>query len=228
MASLDAAALWVLAAGLAVALLNWIAVWRRMKRLEYVSKPATLVAFIVAAWLLARHTGWCWVAIWFLPALVLSLVGDVLLMLPSERWFLPGILAFLLAQIAYIIGLNATLPPPGAFLLLPVLALVDWVVLRRLVGGVNASGVPELRVPVIVYAVVLSLTLFSGLATWFRITWGWQTQVAAGVGGALFFTSDLMLAWNRFVRQSRILHAAVMVTYHLAQLALVMVIGLAR
>ena len=42
---------------------------------------------------------------WFVAALALSLVGDVLLMLPRER-FVGGLVAFLLAHLAYIVGLG--------------------------------------------------------------------------------------------------------------------------
>ena len=41
------------------------------------------------------------------------------------------------------------------------------------------------------------------------------------IGALLFMTSDTILAINRFVRPSRVLRVAVMVTYHLAQAALV-------
>ena len=34
-----------------------------------------------------------------------------------------------------------------------------------------------------------------------------------------------MLAWNKFVRPSRLLHVAVIVTYHLGQLALALTVG---
>jgi uncharacterized membrane protein YhhN len=223
----DVGALWVLGLGLIFALLNWIAVGRGMKRLEYVCKPATLTLFIIAALMVANRMGWTWVATWFVAALVLSLMGDILLMLPGHRWFLPGLLAFLLGHVAYIIGFNATLPPPAAFILLPFLAILDWVILRKLVAGVQGSGVPEMRLPVIFYAVVLTLMIFSGLATWFRPAWAWDARMAASVGGVLFLVSDVMLAWHRFVHRSRLLAVAVMVTYHLAQLSLVLVIGLA-
>jgi uncharacterized membrane protein YhhN len=223
----DVGVLWVLALGLVFAPLNWIAVGRGVKRLEYVCKPATLALFLIAALMLANWMGWTWVATWFVAALLLSLIGDVLLMLPGDRWFLPGLLAFLLGHIAYIVGFNATLPPPEAFILLPFLAILDWVILRKLVASVQASKVPEMRVPVIFYGVVLTLTMFSGLATWLRPGWGWEARMAASVGGILFLVSDVMLAWVRFVHRSRPLAVAVMVTYHLAQLSLLLVIGLA-
>jgi alkenylglycerophosphocholine hydrolase len=224
---LNSPAGWALGLGLAFALLDWVAVWWRLKRLEWVCKPATLVAFVIAGALLAAGREWGWVAAWFVPALVFSLLGDILLMVPGERWFLAGLLAFLLAQITYIIGFNVTPPPLAAVVLLPLVANFAWMILRKLVQGLEASGSPDMRLPVTVYALVLTLMLFSAWATWFRGSWSWEARIAAGVGGSLFFASDLMLAWNRFVRRSRILHFAVIVTYHLAQLALVLVIAFA-
>lgn len=216
---------WALGLGMVIAILNWIAVVWEIKWLEYVCKPAVLAIFVIAAWRLAAATGWGWLARWFIPALIFSLLGDILLMLPGERWFVPGLLAFLLAQLAYIVGLNANLPPPAALWLLIGVAAVDWVVLRRVVAGVRRSGARELVVPVLIYGVILSLTLFSGWATWFRPLWSVAARVAATLGVTLFYASDLMLAWDRFVHRARALQVAVMVTYHLAQLALILTMG---
>ena len=85
------------------AVLNWIAVDRRNKTLEYIAKPAVMVALIVAALMLdpasdARRFA-------FVVALVFSLLGDVFLMLPNDR-FIPGVAAFFIAHVAYIVGLR--------------------------------------------------------------------------------------------------------------------------
>jgi len=45
-------------------------------------------------------------------------------------------------------------------------------------------------------------------------------------GGSLFFVSDSMLAWDKFVRLLPGGHTKVMVTYHLAQSALAASIAL--
>ncbi len=72
---------------------NWIAVARGTKPLEYVCKPATLAALVgVALTLDPVHSD---VRAWFVAALVLSLAGDVFLMLPGDR-FIPGLISFLL------------------------------------------------------------------------------------------------------------------------------------
>jgi uncharacterized membrane protein YhhN len=44
----------------------------------------------------------------------------------------------------------------------------------------------------------------------------------AGAGAGLFFVSDTVLAWNRFVRPLGRGPVAVIVTYHLAQALLVL------
>ena len=211
--------------GLILAVVDWIAVIRESRRLEYAAKPATLVAIIAGAWLLALQTGGDRLAWWFVSALAFSLLGDILLMLPGDRWFALGLGAFLIAQICYVTGLTPTLPPVGSLWLIIVIAALDLFVLPKIVCGVRDCGAPELRAPVVVYGIMLSLTLFSGWATWFRPSWSNGARLLASAGVALFFSSDLMLAWNRFVHRSRALHVAVIVAYHLAQLALALVVG---
>ncbi len=218
---------WWLGVGMLAAVIDWIAVAQDRKRLEYVFKPATLIAFIVAAFVLAADRGFDRMAVWFVLALIASLAGDVFLMLPDARWFIPGLLSFLVAQVAYILGLNPTLPPVAALGLVAVAGIIDVIVLRHILAGVQARGEGELRVPVAVYAVVLSMMLVSGWATWLRPTWSPAGRIVVSAGATLFFASDLILAWNRFVRESRLLHVAVIVTYHLAQIALTMAIALA-
>ena len=223
MMDLTIGAFWALSIGVLCAVVDWVAVVRRHRHLEYVAKPATLAAFVVAAFLMGGSGG---LAGWFRWALIFSLAGDVFLMLPAERWFLPGLAAFLVGHLLYIVGFNLDAPPWQVVVPLLLAALLDWVVLRRIVAGLQTTESTNLRLPVIVYGIVLSLTLVSGWATWFRPTWTVAARIAASVGATLFYTSDLMLAWDRFVQRSRLLHVLVIVTYHLGQLGLVLVVGL--
>ena len=84
---------------LVAAVADWIAVHLGNKTLEYVAKPATLVALIGAA--AALDVDDPAVKAWFLAALVLCLIGDVFLMLPQDL-FVFGLASFLLGHIAYI------------------------------------------------------------------------------------------------------------------------------
>ena len=49
---------------------------------------------------------------WMVVGLVLSLAGDVFL-LGSRRWFVPGLVSFLAAHVAYVVGLLLAPTSPG-------------------------------------------------------------------------------------------------------------------
>jgi len=189
---------------------NWIAVARAQRAFEYVCKPATLLALVVVALLLdAENDAQRW---WFVAALAFSLLGDVLLMLPSDR-FVAGLGAFLVAHLCYIPGLLLDRPTTAAVGVATVVVVtlvgpVARVVLRR----VRASATPELAVPVGAYIVVIAVMVVAALAS---------GDARAAVGAALFAGSDSMIAWNRFVRPFAGARVAIMVTYHLGQAGLV-------
>lgn len=208
------------AAALILAGIEWVAVARGRRRFEYVFKPATLIAVILAAWLLTRgpHDGW--MARFFLPGLVLSLAGDMFLLLPGERFFMAGLVSFLLAHLCYIAGLNPTLPPWPALVCLLVVGVIGLPLIRGILSGLRRQNQIELTIPVVIYGLVLSLMLVSALATLFRPEW---TPVRRGMviaGAGLFYASDTMLAWNRFAAPLMRSRLWVMITYHLGQIGL--------
>jgi uncharacterized membrane protein YhhN len=193
------------------AVLNWVAVARDSKRLEHLSKPAAMVALVGVA--LALDPVRADTRAWFVAALVFSLVGDVLLMLPRGS-FVAGLASFLLAHVAYAVGLNlhagtALALVVASLIVVGVGILLAVPILRALRSGEQR----ELAGPVGAYMVVIAAMLVSALATGNR----W----AAG-GAALFYASDAMIAWTRFVRPLRGSGVAIMVTYHLGQAGLVL------
>jgi len=218
---------WSLVIPLVLAGIDWLAVARRQKHLEYVFKPATLVAVLIGAWLLTQGPHDAWEARFFLPGLAFSLAGDVFLMLPGGRFFLPGLAAFLLAHLCYIAGLNPTPPPWPALVLLVVAAAIGLALFRSVAASLRRQGQTGLLVPVAIYSLVLSLTLFSAWATLFRPEWTPLRRGLVIVGASLFFGSDAMLAWDRFVTPSPSARLRVIVTYHLGQVALAASIALA-
>jgi uncharacterized membrane protein YhhN len=213
---------------LALAVWNWVAVARNWRRAEYASKPATLAAVTVAAWLITRGPHDAHMAQFFLPGLALSLAGDIFLMLPGERFFVSGLASFLLAHVCYIMGLNPSLPPLPAFTLLAVIAAWGVFYVRGLSSGLRKRGQTALLVPIIVYSLMLSLLLLSAWATLFRPSPPWTPWRRAFViaGATLFFASDSLLAWNRFVGELPFGRTTVMITYHLAQFGLAASIAL--
>lgn len=218
---------WMLVPALALGIVNWIAVARKQKRVEYVVKPGTLTLVIVAALLLLRGAEDTRLALFFVLGLCFSLAGDVFLMLPGERFFIPGLIAFLIAHVCYIIGLNPTLPPLGSVIVLIVVAALGVMLYTRIAASLRQKGEQAMRIPVGAYATILSVMLFSAWATLFRPAWPTTARFTAILGATLFFASDSMLAWNKFVAPSHVMHVLVMVTYHLAQFALAATIALA-
>ncbi len=205
---------------LSLAVGDWFAVAHDRRRLEYVCKPATMIAVLgcVLFWMRGAHD--MWQAPWFLFGMLLSLAGDVFLMLRRERLLLPALVAFLLTHICYTAGFNPTLPPwPSLVLLIPI-AAAGASILRRIAGGWRERDAPTMLVPVGTYAFFISLMLFSAWATLFRPTWGAARSALAVLGGSLFFISDVLLAWNRFVQRFPHARLWVHVTYHAGQMAL--------
>jgi uncharacterized membrane protein YhhN len=191
-------------AALAVAALfgagNWIAVASGRKALEYVCKPATMVALVVVA--LALEPVVEGRRAWFVVALVLSLAGDVFLMLPRDL-FLAGLVSFLAGHVAYVIGLRAGESSAAAVVVAAAaVAVVAAVVGTRVVVAVRQGPHAEL----------ISTMVTCALAT---------GNVLAAAGASLFFASDALIAWNRFVRPRPWVPVAIMVTYHLGQAGLV-------
>jgi uncharacterized membrane protein YhhN len=192
------------------AFVDWVGVVRGDRRLRWIGKPGVMLALIAAA-LMADGAPPAARA-WFVAALVLSLIGDVALLLP-DHWFIVGLGAFLVAHLAYIGGMvQLDLRWAwGALVVAIAAALVGPAILKAV-----KAGHPSLLGPVVVYLVVISAMAVTA----------WCTHEAwLIVAAMLFFASDATLGWGRFVTPTRPGpdHArppgalAVMVTYHGAQ-----------
>jgi uncharacterized membrane protein YhhN len=204
-----------------IAIVEWLAVYKNWRKVEYAAKPGVMVFLL--AWLLLS-AGMRGPLFWFGLGILLSLAGDVLLLLPNEkRWFPFGLGAFLLAHIAYIVGLN--LPPAplntvtlGVALFVTVTA---FPLINRVVRSLPKKGLRRLVEPVRYYAATISLMLFSALMTLFRIDWRLIPACLTSLGALSFIISDLVLSWNKFVKPIRRGRLLLMVTYHLGQILLV-------
>jgi uncharacterized membrane protein YhhN len=189
---------------------DWVAVARRYKALEYLCKPAATAALVAVAATIDPSSGPRRTAV--VVALVLSLTGDVLLMLPGDL-FVAGLGAFLLAHIAYVAGFRLD-AGPASELLLPAAAVLVVVaaVGRPVLRGVRRTD-PAMAAPVTAYMLVIAAMVTAALASGEPLT---------GAGAAVFMASDSLIAWNRFVRPLRWAPVAIMVTYHLGQAGIVL------
>ncbi len=201
----------LLAFAAVVAAVDWYAVAAQRKPVEYVCKPLALALLIGVA--LALHPASEVRRSAFVVALVLSLLGDAFLMLRRDM-FAFGLASFLLAHVAYVVGLRNGPSNTAALLAAAVgVVVIAAVVGVRVLRGVVARGHRELIGPVVAYMAVLAAMFVCALAT---------LNPLAGLGAGLFFCSDAVLAWNRFVRALAWGPLAVIVTYHLGQAFLVL------
>jgi uncharacterized membrane protein YhhN len=146
-----------------------------------------------------------------------SLIGDVLLMLPRDR-FVAGLASFLLAHLAYLAAF-ATEVPIGAHpaLALPLVAAAVPA-LRLLWPGLGPQ-----RIPVLLYAAAILLMVWQA--------WGWSWALPslgstfAAVGATLFLVSDATLAFNRFRRPFGSAQTLIMSSYVAAQALIACSVG---
>lgn len=150
-----------------------------------------------------------------LAGLVLSLVGDVCLMLPGDR-FVPGLVAFLLAHVCYIVAFAPGSSGKARVLAFLVVAAIAAGNLAGLLPRVDAA----LKIPVLAYVAVLATMAAFALAR------AWTPTVAralprsarlAAVGAVLFMVSDSLLAWDRFAGGVPAPALLVLGTYYAAQ-----------
>lgn len=206
-------AFWVLiGATVVVAFIDWWSVATDRRSVELVFKPATMVVLISAALTLVDPASQRSQS-FIVAGLVCSLAGDVFLMF-EERYFVAGLASFLVGHLMYVVALSAL---GGLSAPLLAVGLVGVLVAAGIVGSRIVAGARSrdnrLSVPVAAYIAVISAMV--AVAT--------GTAVPAAIAGALlFYVSDAVLGWNRFVQELRNGRVIVHCTYHLGQIGLVL------
>lgn len=209
-----------LVAACVFAVLEGLALRKKWVKLEWLAKPAVMLCLFV--WLLTT-VGLSGATLWFGLGILLSLLGDVLLMISLDRFFLYGLVAFLVAHVFYVIGFNIPIPAISAWSVILAI-LIGWGgarVIRRILTSVAASGNIRMRLPIIVYSVVISLMLLSAMIKLNDLSWNAGASILAALGAFLFYLSDIILAWHKFVapiQHGRIYNIA---AYHLGQIVLI-------
>jgi alkylglycerol monooxygenase len=179
-----------------------------------VFKPLPMA--IAIAWVLTRARGTRPLArfdVVLCLALAFSLTGDALLMFPG--FFIPGLVAFLVAHLFYI-----ALFKQGQVWFASRRALLATLGVGAAMYAFLWSGLnPTLRVAVAAYVLVIALMAAQaiGRATVLRDRAAWGVALGAG----FFMLSDALLATNRFAVALPMAQVWVLSTYYLAQLLIV-------
>lgn len=194
----------LLSGALAVASAPWALA---LPALNFVFKPLTTVLILAYAW--PRGHDLPAVRRWVLIGLVFSLAGDVFLMWPKEG-FLPGLISFLLAHLAYLWAFTRVTRLAAKPLVFVGYGLLAAVILSQLWPGVPGA----LRAPVVAYVLCLA-----GMAAQAAVVWrsGSTRGAVLALGGALFMTSDALLATNKFAVALPLSNLWILATYWAAQ-----------
>lgn len=153
-------------------------------------------------------------------ALLFSLAGDVLLMLPSDR-FAQGLASFLVAHLVYVAAFWADGGGSG-----PLLGPLPFVVAGALAYAWLLPGLGRLRIPVAVY--VAAIAAMAGLATMRCLALPSTGALLACAGATLFVVSDAALAANRFRTPFAAAQAVVLGTYFSGQCLIALSTGVGQ
>lgn len=144
--------------------------------------------------------------------------GDVALLGRGQKSFLAGVGSFFLAHVCYI-GVFSKLRDRGARLTDPgpKAAATTWLVAAPVVAYAAGREDPALRLPIAVYAGVLT-TMF-GTSTMLDRSIPANARRRVLTGTSLFLLSDTLLSVGKFLRKtpSPTLESAVMATYTAGQ-----------
>jgi uncharacterized membrane protein YhhN len=193
-----------------VTVVDWAAVVASKRSVEYVAKPAVMVGLIAVA--AALNPASATERAFFIAALAFGLLSDVFLMLPRDM-FLAGLVAALVEHFAYIAGFRAR-DFYAAWLFAALLIAVASVAifLPPIVRALRKAH-PRLVNPVYAYVAVFVVMVASA---------GGTGSLVALAGALLFFYSDAILAWNRFVTPLPMGRIVNIVPYHVGEALLVL------
>jgi uncharacterized membrane protein YhhN len=186
--------------------------------LHFVPAPALVYVFTPLATILITgiafanwraHREAC--AFWITIGLLFSLAGDLALLQP-DRYFLPGLAAFLLTHVAYLVAFTRDVKFPARFsiwlLYLGVIAAIYVFLLVNFPAG--------LKLPIACYSVLLAS--MAAQAAGRSLTLKTTSARLAAIGGLLLMLSDTLLTFDRFHAPLTGAPALILTPYYLGQL----------
>jgi len=184
-------------------------------RSRYIESPVQLYIFkpltTILIFFIALTAGWTFRSAYMyfiLAGIILSLAGDIFLMLPSDQ-FISGLLSFLMAHLLFI----------AAFVISSGIGITWWLILMlgilsALISFILLPYAGKMKVPVLLYMFVIIIMAWQAWERWLSLQ---QTgALLAGIGSSLFLLSDFTLAINRFRKNFVSADLIVLSTYYLS------------
>ena len=149
-----------------------------------------------------------------LLALFFSWLGDCFLIYKEDTlFFMLGLGSFLLAHIAYIVSFikfKKVITYPAITSLVVVFIIYTLVLMYVL-----WSGLGQMKIPVVIYAIVLTLMGITGVVHNIRV------NILPVIGVVLFIISDSLIAYTKFVGPLYVSGLLIMATYIMAQFLII-------
>lgn len=197
-----------------IVLLDIIGLGFGISEIHFVLKPLLMPALIAAVMLKTPKTASRKKVI---GALFFSFLGDVFLLFEyrSPIFFMLGLFYFLVTHIFYIawfmqLGYRGTSIIKKYPYLTIIIGLYTASLLYFLMPGLG-----DLKIPVIIYACVISVMLYYSLRLPYSI--GKMARQLLITGAACFVLSDSLLAMDKFYKHFPLASVVIMLTYCLAQ-----------
>ncbi|MDO4544296.1 MAG: lysoplasmalogenase [Clostridia bacterium] len=152
-------------------------------------------------------------------AMIFSFIGDVFLLYPERKITrLLGFSSFFLAQISYIVHYIGLVGAPGKTII--ILAVICYVSAYLISCLILFPNIPKKwKIPVSIYMLAISGMSFMALMTFFTRFSNWMGLALFGSG--MFICSDFILCMEIFKEKTRYGNFIVMLTYIVAQAAIV-------
>jgi uncharacterized membrane protein YhhN len=153
-----------------------------------------------------------------LIALAFSWIGDIILLFADkgELYFILGLLAFLLSHLVYIVLFSKQLKTETRTNnLLYIFGIGAIIAYLALMFSLLLPNLGDLRIPVSIYAIVISTMLLFALRGSFN--WSKPGNIYILMGAILFVSSDSILAFNKFYKPILLDSFLIMSTYIVAQ-----------
>lgn len=184
---------------------------------EMATKPLLMLLLILFFFLATKGTQNIFRNL-VLLALLFSWIGDVVLLFQERNpnFFLGGLVSFLLAQICYTLAFRQISTHHSPTLL----EQKGWMLIPFVAYGIGfffliKSGLGALRIPVILYELIILLMGITALNRFRRVEYSSFLFVFAGA--LCFILSDSLLAVNKFSQPLPLAGFFIMLTYIMAQ-----------
>jgi uncharacterized membrane protein YhhN len=165
------------------------------KQSEWILKPLTSLLFILTG--IAAGVDNLY-GVLVLIGLILGFLGDIYLMLEDQRWFLAGLVVFLLGHIAYVVAFNAVTPLSESH---PVVIGV-FVVIGVAVFWFLRPHLGNFQIPVLAYMLVITVMVLAALGIYLESNESQTFRLLVAAGAICFYLSDLGMALDRFMPSS--------------------------